>query len=403
MTNKRFQRGRRAFAVASVLALGALLAFGGPAAGSPASIAAKRAEARAGVVASKPASFEVVADGLDNPRKLAFGPDGALWVAEAGRGGSGPCVQGPEGLACFGSTGAITRIADGEQQRVLRGLPSLAAPDGTGATGPADVSFAGHRLYVAMQHPGGGPEGRAPFGSKGRAFGRLLIASRAGVELGVDFARFEANHNPDAAAPGSSVDSDPYAVLAGRSVQVVVDAAGNDLLQVDREGHIKVLAVFPVRMVPAPAAPPGTTIPMQSVPTSVTRGPDGAYYVGELTGFPFPKGAARVYRVVPGHRPQVYARGFTNIVDVAFDRHGRLLVLEIAKNGLTSDDLTGALVRVGRDGARTELASAGLVAPGGLAIAPDGSFFVSNFGIFPGKPAPGLPGTGQVVRIRVKK
>jgi hypothetical protein len=38
----------------------------------------------------------------------------------------------------------------------------------------------------------------------------------------------------------------------------------------------------------------------KTVPNSVAQGPDGAYYVGELTGVPFEAGAARVYRVVPG-------------------------------------------------------------------------------------------------------
>jgi hypothetical protein len=37
---------------------------------------------------------------------------------------------------------------------------------------------------------------------------------------------------------------------------------------------------------------------MQAVPTSVAVAPDGAYYVGQLTGFPFPVGGARVFRVV---------------------------------------------------------------------------------------------------------
>src|SRR5262245_36015808 len=32
----------------------------------------------------------VVMSGLDNPRGLAFGPEGGLYVAEAGRGGGGP-------------------------------------------------------------------------------------------------------------------------------------------------------------------------------------------------------------------------------------------------------------------------------------------------------------------------
>jgi hypothetical protein len=38
-----------------------------------------------------------VASGLDNPRQLSFGTAGDLYVAEAGAGGSGPCMTGPEG------------------------------------------------------------------------------------------------------------------------------------------------------------------------------------------------------------------------------------------------------------------------------------------------------------------
>jgi glucose/arabinose dehydrogenase len=35
------------------------------------------------------ATTSVVMSGLDNPRGLTFGPQGALYVAEAGRGGAG--------------------------------------------------------------------------------------------------------------------------------------------------------------------------------------------------------------------------------------------------------------------------------------------------------------------------
>ena len=50
----------------------------------------------------------VVMSGLDNPRGLAFGPEGALYVAEAGRGGDGPCFFNSAGeFRCYGSTGAM--------------------------------------------------------------------------------------------------------------------------------------------------------------------------------------------------------------------------------------------------------------------------------------------------------
>ena len=115
----------------------------------------------------------------------------------------------------------------------------------------------------------------------------------------------------------------------------MTDAGGNDLLKVDHKGRIKVVAVFPTRTVPAPPIPDlPPEIDMQAVPTSVVKGPDGAYYVGQLTGFPFPPGGANVFRVVPGKAPKVYAGGFTNIIDIAFDKRGRLYVLEIATNGL---------------------------------------------------------------------
>lgn len=93
---------------------------------------------------------------------------------------------------------------------------------------------------------------------------------------------------------------------------------------------------------------------------------------------------------MPGKTPKVYAAGFTNIIDVAFGRDGKLYVLEIANNGLLSGDQTGALIRVGRGGSQKIVASAGLTAPGGLTIKGN-SAYVSNCGT--------CPGTGTVVRI----
>ncbi len=142
--------------------------------------------------------------------------------------------------------------------------------------------------------------------------------------------------------------------------------------------------------------PPGTLIPMDAVPTSVALGPDGHYYVGQLTGFPFPVGGANIYRVpAKGGAPELYAEGFTAIIDVAFGVDGSLYVLEIAKNGLLAafifNDWTGALIRVAPDGTRTEIAEGSLYAPGGVAVGKDRALYVTNNSIF--------SGVGEVLRI----
>jgi hypothetical protein len=341
----------------------------------------------------------VVADGLDNPRGLAFGPKGALFVAEAGRGGPGPpCITPPEPpptTHCYGPTGAVTRIWHGKQKRVIEGLPSLAPPGlpsgppaGFAArAGPHDLSFDGKRGYL-VTGLGGHPDTRATqLAPVGGLFGQLW-RFWPGLRRVADIAAHELG-NPDRGV----VDSNPYSVLAGHGVQYVVDAGGNTLLRVHR-GEIATVAVFPTQ--PNPLFPDVGPPMFESVPDSVARGPGGSLFVGELTGFPFPVGAARVYRVGSRGALEVYASGFTNIIDIAFDWSGNLYVLEFDANGQLAPGDAGALWRVPRFGNRTKSASTRiapdfeLVAPGGLAIG-RGAIYVTNRSTSAGE--------GEVVRI----
>src|SRR3954465_9076436 len=65
-----------------------------------------------------------VMTGLANPRGLAWGPDSTLYVAEAGRGGTGPCMIILGSTECYGATGGVSRLWHGEQERIISDLPS---------------------------------------------------------------------------------------------------------------------------------------------------------------------------------------------------------------------------------------------------------------------------------------
>lgn len=340
--------------------------------------------------------WTIVATHLDNPRGLDFAPNGALYVMEAGRGGGpgAPSVPGGEGSPVyFGLTGAITRVSHGVQERIVTGLPSLANADGTRANGPSNISFGqfGHALVtMGLGRP---PALRTQLGSGAAAMGTLQqMAQNGQLKLAADIAVFEAAADPD----GNGPDSNPTGVTSEKAGSAyVADAGGNSLLKVAANGTVSLVAVFPNVLVPRPAfLPPGPSpIPMQAVPTSVVRGPDGALYVGQLTGFPFPPGGAKIFRVVPGSTPTVYASGFTNIIDLEFDSAGRLYVLEIDANGLLAPSPTGRLARVSPGGGSTvTIASDGLVMPAGMVIGPDGAIYISNYSA--------SPGVGQVIRLQ---
>jgi len=391
------RRGRNAPASGCCALLCALLVLGLGAAGES---TASRAAAR----------LVVVAQNLNNPRKIFRSPGGVLYVVEAGVGGNDKCLPPLSDPVCVGLSGSVTEVAQGKQRVAVGRLVSVAGVTHQRAQGPADVAVAGGRFYVLLQDTTIDARGHNRLGPDGRYAGDLIATpgGRSRPTVIADFPAYEAAHNPDHGAGRGArygdppIDSDPYALTPYRGGFAVADAAGNDLLRVDRNGRISTLAVFPTQTVRisssvahAIGAPTGTrSLVVQSVPTSVAVGPDGALYVGELTGIPFQPGTARIWRVVPGHRPSIYASGFTTISDLAFQGKD-LLVLEIAARGLLDPTSPGALIRVAPSGRRTLVASTGLTAPTGIAVA-GRSIYVSNNGLFPGS-GPGRH--GELVRI----
>ena len=327
-----------------------------------------------------------VMTGLDNPRGLALGPDGGVYVAEAGRGGSGTQIPGGEGQPVqYGATGGVSRYLNGTQERVISGLPSLAtqtgATPGARASGLTDIAFGSAGDLYGVIGQGGNPANRALLGADGAHFAHLVRLPLGGAPQNIaDIGTFEGTANPDGLLP----DTNPYGLAITPTGFAVTDAGANALFTVTPAGVVSTRAVFANRPNPLPVGPPT----FQSVPTRVTTGPDGAYYVTELTGAPFPPGAANVYRVDPATGAQTVAySGFTNLVDLAFGPDGDLYVLQISTNGLASPagPGPGRLIRIDADtGERTTLLADPLFFPGGLLVTPDGRVYVSNLGTSPG-------------------
>jgi glucose/arabinose dehydrogenase len=334
--------------------------------------------------AAQAAAPETVMRGLDNPRGLAFGPEGGLYVAEAGKGGGGECVPAPDGngTRCYGATGAISRFWRGTQERIATELPSLAGqPAGDTAAGPQHISFQGRGgLYVNIGC--GCNRGDPATGAllDGLGFGYLMHVSASGhAKRLVDLAGYELTANPD----GAQIDSNPYGLLALPGHRLVTDAGGNSLLDVAANGSVSTVATFPKIGL------------RDGVPTDVVVGPDGAYYVSTLTGFPFTAGTASVYRVVPGQAPTAYATGLTQVTDLAFGADGSLYTLQHASAvpgvGFPFAGL-GAIWKVPPGGGPSStLVAGGLPRATGLVIGDDGALYVAVNGA--------SAGNGEVWRI----
>jgi len=246
---------------------------------------------------------------------LNVGQNGQLLVADSVPGpGGGPTRLDPE-------SGETTLIAP---------LPNV-----------TDVIQVGQREYMALT--GGGEPGTGA--------ATLYNIKNGDVKAVADLGKFEADHDPD----GAGVDSNPYHFAKlSRNKMLVADAAGNDILIVDKDGNIDWVAVLPKHEIPTqpvkdaagcPAGPPDIcglpeTFAADAVATSVAVGPDGAIYAAELTGFPATPGFSRVWRIEPDARhvtcgsdddscTLVETPPFTSIVDMTFGKDGTAYVVEL--------------------------------------------------------------------------
>lgn len=216
---------------------------------------------------------------------------------------------------------------------------------------------------------------------------KLFRTSRGRVVEVADLWAYEQAVNPDQVWNTGPVplDSNPFdiAALNGGSV-LVADAAANDVLHVDRHGSVDWVAVL------TPVTTPGP----QPVATSVAVGPDGAYYAGELTGFPGTPGLSRVWRIAPGSRHvlcpsaacTLVAGGFTSIMDLAFGPDGALYVVEfdegswlaVQQNGFAATAAGGTVNRCDVGTGSCAAIATGLSLPTAVTVDRNGTVWIAE-------------------------
>jgi hypothetical protein len=342
--------------------------------------------ALAPAVLAQSSNVSVFASGFNNPRGLKFGPDGNLYVAEGGAGGTtstvGTCTQVPDvGPYTGGMTARISKVTpQGVVTTVTDNLPSSQtnAAQGSLVMGVADVAFMGNRLYALTAGAG------CSHGLAGTDNGVLRVNPDGTTTMIADLSVFQkrnpvANPNPGDFEP----DGTWYSMVEVHGSFFAIEPNHGELDEISPGGHVRRIADI-------------SNTQGHIVPTALAH--DGHdFYVGNLDTFPIKDGSSKVMKITPGGDLTTVYIGFSDILGLAFDEQGRLYVLENTTGNPFPTPFTAKILRVNGKNDHTVIASG---APGGLSLptamtfGPDGNLYVSNWGF--GPPPVGM---GQVLKV----
>jgi hypothetical protein len=336
------------------------------------------------------AAVTTFATGLTNPRGLAFGPDGFLYVAEGGPATNslstaGPpplCLQVPFPVGPYtgGFNSRISKIsATGMRTTVADGLPSDQTTPALGndVSGVAAVAFIGDTLYGLEAGAG------CSHGLQGTVNSVFRVNPNGTTTPIANLSAFLMTHpvahpEPDDFEP----DGTWFSMVAVRGNLYALEPNHGELDKITPQGAVS-------RVVDISASQG------HIVPTAV--GFHGNFYVGNLNTFPVVPGSSKILKITPSGQLKTAVTGLTTVLGVAFNARGVLYALETDTvagfPGPGPAAVSGTVVCVNGDGSLHTVAT-GLTFPTAMTFGPDGKLYVSNRGF--GVPA---PGAGQIVRI----